>query len=266
MPAELRTLNTEHLIKVTIVRIAVLSDIHSNIEAFQAVVSDLEHRIDRILNLGDLVGYNASPNECVELARNIGMISILGNHDQAACNPILAENFNIYARNAILWTKKNLTDENVRFLSELDENFRLPCGLACHGSPANINNYITLPFQARATLKKMKKGGRGKLKVCLFGHTHIRKAWRMDVRGKVAPIEIPLDGMIRLNADEFYLLNPGSVGQPRNGDPRASYFIFDTQKHTVTFKLVEYNVASAIKKIKDAKLPEFLAQRLLDGT
>jgi predicted phosphodiesterase len=246
-------------------RVAVLSDIHANIEAFQSVVSDFEHRIDRILNLGDLVGYNANPNECVELARNIGMNSILGNHDQAACNPILAENFNIYARNAILWTKKNLTDESVRFLSELDENIRLPCGLACHGSPVNINNYITLPFQARATLKMIKKGTWGKVKLCLFGHTHIRKIWRMDVRGKVAPIEIPSDGMIRLNADEFYLLNPGSVGQPRNGDPRASYFIFDTENHTVSFKLVEYNVTSAIKKITDANLPDFFAQRLLNG-
>ena len=105
-------------------RVAVLSDIHANIEAFQAVVSDFRGRIDRILNLGDIVGYNASPNECVELARDIGMHSILGNHDQAACNPTLAENFNIYARNAILWTKINLTDDSARFLKGLDENFR----------------------------------------------------------------------------------------------------------------------------------------------
>jgi diadenosine tetraphosphatase ApaH/serine/threonine PP2A family protein phosphatase len=193
------------------------------------------------------------------------MRSIQGNHDNAACNPILADEFNIYARNAILWTRNNLSDENVRFLSELQENFRLPCGLACHGSPVNVNNYIALPFQARATLKKMKKGIWGKVKVCLFGHTHKRKVWRMDVRGKVAPVEIPLDGMIRLNADEFYLLNPGSVGQPRNGDPRSSYFIFDTENHTVGFRLVKYNVASTIKKITQANLPEYFAKRLLDG-
>jgi predicted phosphodiesterase len=250
---------------VIVVRIAVLSDIHANIEAFQAVVSDFKHQIDRIMSLGDIVGYNASPNECVELARGIGMQSILGNHDQAACNPILAEHFNIYARNAILWTKKKLTNQSVRFLSGLDESFLLPCGLACHGSPDNLNHYIELPFQARATLKKIKKGIWGNAKVCLFGHTHKRKVWRMDIRGKVAPVEIPLDGMIYLNKDEFYLLNPGSVGQPRNGDPRASYFIFDTENQTVSFRLVEYNVASAIKKIIDANLPEFFAQRLLDG-
>jgi len=88
----------------------------------------------------------------------------------------------------------------------------------------------------------------------------------MDIRGKVAPVEIPLDGMIRLNGDELYLLNPGSVGQPRNGDPRSSYFIFDTENNTVSFKLVEYNVASTIEKIVEANLPEFLAKRLLDGT
>ena len=88
----------------------------------------------------------------------------------------------------------------------------------------------------------------------------------MDIRGKVAPVEIPLNGTIRLNGDELYLLNPGSVGQPRNGDPRASYFIFDTETNTVRFKLVKYNVLSTIKKITEANLPEYLAKRLLDGT
>ena len=247
-------------------RVAVLSDIHANIDAFQAVIGDFKRGIDRILNLGDIVGYNASPNECVELAREIGMYSVLGNHDQAACNPVFAENFNIFARNAILWTRNNLSRENIQFLGGLEKNYRLSCSLACHGSPDDISSYIALPFQARATLKRMKKGYWGNINVCLFGHTHKRKAWRMDVRGKVAPVEIPLDGVIKLNGEELYLLNPGSVGQPRNGDPRASYFIFDMENRTVSFKLVEYNVASAIKKIMDANLPEFFAQRLLDGT
>ena len=88
----------------------------------------------------------------------------------------------------------------------------------------------------------------------------------MDVRGKVAPVEIPVDGTVRLNEDDFYLLNPGSVGQPRNGDPRSSYFIFDTEDRTVKFRLVEYDVSSTIKKIVDAGLPEFFAERLLNGT
>ncbi|MGD9245340.1 MAG: metallophosphoesterase family protein, partial [Desulfobacterales bacterium] len=100
-------------------RVAVLSDIHANIEAFQAVVSDLEHRTDRILNLGDLVGYNASPNECVELARDIGMQSIQGNHDQAAYDLSLAESFNIFARKAILWTRSVLSKNNMLSLHSL---------------------------------------------------------------------------------------------------------------------------------------------------
>ena len=247
-------------------RVAVLSDIHSNIEAFEAVIHDIEDRSDQILNLGDLVGYNASPNECVNLARNIGMHSILGNHDLAVCNLAFADNFNIFARSAILWTRKNLIHENIQFLNDLEKNHRLSSAIACHGSPDDPHSYISLPFQARATLKKMKKGSWGKINVCLFGHTHKRKVWRMDVRGKVAPVEIPLNGMVRLNEDEFYLLNPGSVGQPRNGDPRSSYLIFDTETNTVSFKLVKYNVASTIKKITEAHLPEFLAKRLLDGT
>jgi predicted phosphodiesterase len=247
-------------------RVAVLSDIHANIEAFQAVVSDLEHRTDRILNLGDLVGYNASPNECVELAMDIGMHSIQGNHDQAAYDLSLAESFNIFARKAILWTRSVLTQQNTLFLRSLPENCRFTYALACHGSPDNIHSYIDLPFQARATLKKMKKGFWGKSKICLFGHTHKRKIWHMDIRGKVAPVEIPSDGTVNLSEKGFYLLNPGSVGQPRNRDPRSSYFIFDTHYNTLKFRLVEYDLSKTIKKIMNANLPEFFAERLIHGT
>ncbi len=247
-------------------RIAVLSDIHANIEAFQAVLGDLERRADRILNLGDLVGYNASPNECVELARDKGIQSIQGNHDQAACDLNLADRFNIYAFNAILWTQKTLTHNNRKFLGALAEKQDLPCGMACHGSPESTFSYIGLPFQARTTLKKMKKGIWGTGNVCLFGHTHKRKVWRMDIRGNVMPVEIPPDGVIALRQEEFYLLNPGSVGQPRNGDPRSSYLIFDTHNQQVTYRLVDYDQSETIRKIRNAKLPEFFAKRLLDGT
>ncbi len=249
-----------------IMQIAVLSDIHANIEAFQAVFRDLEHRVDGILNLGDLVGYNASPNECVEMARDISMHSIQGNHDQAACTPSIAENFNIYARNAILWTNKKLTRENILFLSNLEKNLQLPCGLACHGSPESTNRYIDLHFQAKSILKSMKKEFWNKGNICLFGHTHKRKVWQMDIRGKVAPIEIPSNGMVELNEEDFYLLNPGSVGQPRNGDARSSYLIFDTVENTARFRLVNYDIPSAMKRIKEADLPEFLAKRLMYGT
>ena len=111
----------------------------------------------------------------------------------------------------------------------------------------------------------MKKGFWDRAKVCLYGHTHIRKVWRMDIRGKVTPVKIPLDGVIRLNSEERYLLNPGSVGQPRNGDPRSSYLIFDTEENSVEFRLVGYDLSATMKKIIDADLPEFLAERLMDG-
>lgn len=247
-------------------RVAVLSDIHANIEAFQSVLNDLDHLADRILNLGDLVGYNASPNECVELAREIKMDSILGNHDLAVCNQSLAEKFNIYAYKAIQWTKQTLTSENARYLESLERSYETPYGLACHGSPEGMLSYIELHFQAKALLKRLKKGFWGQTNVCLYGHTHKRKVWRMDVRGKVAPVEIPADGVIRLNPEEFYLLNPGSVGQPRNGDPRSSYLIFDTNNNTLSFRLVDYDRATTMKKIIAAGLPELFAQRLEYGT
>lgn len=246
-------------------RIAVLSDIHANVEAFQSVVQDFKHQTEKILHLGDIVGYNASPNECVELARDIHMKSIKGNHDHAVCIPSFAENFNIYARNAVLWTRNNLSQENIDFLSRLEKTLYFPCGLAFHGSPNNMNSYIDLHFQAKSVLKGMKKGVWGKTRVCFYGHTHKRKVWKMDVRGKVAPVDIPLDGTIKLNGEEYYLLNPGSVGQPRNGDPRSSYFIFDTEENMVSFKQVDYDLTSTMKKIMSANLPEFFASRLMHG-
>jgi len=248
------------------VRIAVLSDIHANIEAFQAVLRELEDQADRILNLGDLVGYNASPNECVDLVRSIGMHSIQGNHDQAICDLKLVDSFNIYARLAVLWTRTVLTEENTRFLCGLAETSHISSGPAFHGSPESTSSYIGLHFQARSVLKRMKKGVLGKGNACLFGHTHKQKVWRMDVRGKVALVDIPSNGIVRLNSEEFYLLNPGSVGQPRNGDPRSSYLIFDTDEGTVRFRLVEYDISTTMRKIVDAGLPELFATRLMEGT
>ncbi|MBW1850231.1 MAG: metallophosphoesterase family protein [Deltaproteobacteria bacterium] len=247
-------------------RVAVLSDIHANIEAFQSVLHDLEDRADRILNLGDLVGYNASPNECVDLVRNIGMHSIQGNHDQAMCDLKLVEGFNIYAKLAVLWTRTVLNEENTRFLCGLAETSHISSGPAFHGSPESTSSYIGLHFQARSVLKRMKKGVLGKGNVCLYGHTHKQKIWRMDVRGKVAPVDIPSDGIVRLNKEEFYLLNPGSVGQPRNGDPRSSYLVLDTDEGTVRFRLVEYDISTTMGKVVDAGLPEFFATRLMEGT
>jgi predicted phosphodiesterase len=247
------------------VRIAVLSDIHANVEAFQAVVQDFTQQAENILHLGDMVGYNASPNECVELARKFHVDTIKGNHDHAVCHPEFAENFNIYARSAALWTRQHLTPENIQFLSKLEKTLSMPYGLACHGTPTSMSGYVELHFQAKSILKGMKKGVWGDTRVCLYGHTHKRKVWRMDVRGKVAPVEIPPDGVIQLNGEEFYLLNPGSVGQPRNGDPRSSYFIFDTEKNTVSFRLVQYDLDSAMEKIMHTELPEFFASRLMYG-
>jgi diadenosine tetraphosphatase ApaH/serine/threonine PP2A family protein phosphatase len=137
--------------------------------------------------------------------------------------------------------------------------------MAFHGSPESALNYIGLHFQAKAVLKKLKKGYWGETNIFFFGHTHKRKIWRMDIRGKVAPVEIPADGFVRLNKEEFYLLNPGSVGQPRNGDARSSYLIIDTVNHTVNFRQVAYDLGEAMRKIIAADLPEFLANRLIHG-
>ena len=241
-------------------RLAVISDIHANIEAFQAVFHDLEHRTDSILNLGDLVGYNASPNECVEMARDIGMHSIQGNHDQAACNLDIAESFNIYARKAILWTRNALSEDNIRFLNGLSKSSNLTCGLACHGSPESTSSYIELHFQARATLKMMKKGFWGKTNVCFFGHTHCQGIFSQ--KGPQAPGK---DGLFTLEEGELFFVNPGSVGQPRDGNARAAFAIYDTERRTVELIRVDYDKKTTAEKISQAGLPMFLAERLMMG-
>jgi diadenosine tetraphosphatase ApaH/serine/threonine PP2A family protein phosphatase len=158
-----------------------------------------------------------------------------------------------------------LTEENTRYLGGLEKSRLFSFGLACHGTPESTTNYLGLHFQARALLRKMRNGSMGGGNVILFGHTHKRKVWRMDVRGKVAPIEIPEDGRVELSPEEFYLVNPGAVGQPRSGDPRSSYLLFDTNEKKLEFRLVEYDLALATGKIVDAGLPEFFARRLVDG-
>jgi putative phosphoesterase len=244
-------------------RLALISDVHSNFHALEQVLARLDQeRVDLILNLGDLVGYNAHPNECVEMLQRPDVLNLAGNHDLALLNMELAQYFNIIAYQAIIWARENVRPEYVEFIQNLPltrdgENF-----VACHGTPSSPDSYINYHFQGKKVLKMLNKGLG--LRVCFFGHTHRRALWYKDIRGKVA-LQPIMPGKILLEPKWHYLLNPGSVGQPRDGNPEAAYAIFDSEEFSIEYRSVPYDVAAAQQSILKAGLPEYLAERLALG-
>ena len=245
-------------------RIAVISDIHSNLEALEAVLTQIRREsADAVLNLGDLVGYNASPNECLELLIGQNFFNLAGNHDLALLEPERAESFNIIAHQALMWSREQIRPGLLKFIEalpltqEFGDRF-----LACHGTPTNADTYISYHFQGKRVFKQMTK--QTNLKVCFFGHTHRRALWYRDIRGTVGTREITRP-KVDLAREGHYLINPGSVGQPRDGNPEAAYAIFDAEEFSIHFKSVPYDVAGAQRRILAAGLSPFLAERLSQG-
>jgi len=215
------------------------------------------------LNLGDLVGYNASPNECLEMLQGRQTWSLAGNHDLALLDPERAQNFNIIAYDALMWCRQQIHPEFLEFLQGLPLLRKLPGSfMACHGTPANPDTYIAYHFQGKRVLTDLYK--HSDLRVCFFGHTHRRALWYRDIRGKVALRQISPAAM-RLSPNEHYLINPGSVGQPRDGNPEAAYAIFDDKAGSIEFKSVPYDISGAQRRILAAGLPPYLAERLALG-
>ena len=245
-------------------RLAIIADIHSNREALDSVLARIDQEgVDAILNLGDLVGYNASPNECMELVRGRNVWSLAGNHDLALLDPERAQNFNIIAYEALMWCQQQVRPEFLEFLQGLPLLRKLPGSfLACHGTPANPDTYIAYHFQGKRVLTDLYK--HSDLRVCFFGHTHRRALWYRDIRGKVALRQIAPTTM-KLSPEEHYLINPGSVGQPRDGNPEAAYAIFDDKEFSIQFKSAPYDVSGAQRRILAAGLPPYLAERLALG-
>lgn len=234
---------------------AIISDIHSNLEALLAVLEDAERRsCDKIISLGDIVGYGASPNQCVELIRENSAASIIGNHDKVAAGIEEPLNFNQVAREAALWTRENLTYENKEYLAGLSESKDYGNFIIVHGAISNPDKYITARFEAESEFGLMRDAG-----VCFFGHTHVPAAYLYKDNTSLVMSDI-----IEIEKDAKYLINPGSVGQPRDRDPRASYLIYD-ERGSVEFRKVSYDIKAAQKKIIEAGLNKALAQRLAYG-
>ena len=241
---------------------AVISDIHGNLEALQAVLDDVPDEVEgSIYCLGDVIGYGASPNECCDLVRSSGMPVISGNHDLAVTDldTDLAW-FNPVAAVAIEWTREQLHEENADFLRTRPRKIQEGDTLFVHGSVRDPDEYILNGAVARENLALL-EAEYPEVRVCFFGHTHVKA---------VAPSPdgpSPSSPALDLTSDGPYLVNPGSVGQPRDGDTFASYILAENTPDgpQVTYRLVEYDVEEAQAKIRAAGLPGILADRLAHG-
>jgi diadenosine tetraphosphatase ApaH/serine/threonine PP2A family protein phosphatase len=250
------------------VRILILSDIHANLEALEACLAAAP-AYDRVWNLGDVVGYGANPNEVTDRSRQLGEFIIRGNHDKACSGVTSLDDFNPVAGIAVLWTRQRLTPENLNFLHDLPAGPLSPMeGVQCvHGSPRDEDEYVLMRRDAYSML------GHADAPVTFFGHTHVQGGFWIDdeknQEGGLEPKYVSRNGRqeltIELDATARYMINPGSVGQPRDGDPRAAFAFYDTDQRTVTFHRVPYDIAAAQEKIFAAGLPERLAIRLEQG-
>jgi diadenosine tetraphosphatase ApaH/serine/threonine PP2A family protein phosphatase len=242
-------------------RIAVLSDVHSNLVALDAVLASVGS-VDAIWQLGDVVGYGPDPNAVVERLRSVGAVGVRGNHDAAALGGDEIEWFNPDARAAVEWTKGVISDATRRWLGELPSTLEIGPDLLVHGSPRDpMWEYVTSRSIARANLGALERAG---CRVALHGHTHVPIAFRARDDGDVEPIVPVAESPLQLD-DAPVLLNPGSVGQPRDGDPAASWLELDTDAPSARWHRVAYDVPKVQAAIRAAGLPGRLADRLAFG-
>jgi predicted phosphodiesterase len=240
------------------VALLIVSDLHGNVEALSAVLDDARGQYDRIICLGDLAGYGAEPNQVIEWAREHTAAIIRGNHDKIAVSDEPLEAYHPSARASAEWTRGVLSPESRAYLEQLPrgplryENFDL-----VHGSPADEDEYLI--SLGEAMLARPFLGA----PVTFFGHTHLQGGFLVTRNG--ARRVIP-PGVLELEPDHEYLINPGAVGQPRDGDPRAAYALYFPEERVVEYRRVEYDIASAAAKIRAAGLPEHLAARLFQGS
>jgi predicted phosphodiesterase len=241
-------------------RCAVLADIHSNLEAFQALLRDLEKRggADELWCLGDIVGYGPDPHECIKLLREHGVKCVAGNHDWAAIGKLDTSAFNPEAAAACHWTAEALKKEDVDYLAGLPQTLPLGDFTLVHGSPREpIWEYVLSTQAARANFDCFDS------RFCLIGHSHSPLLFELDAKDSCRLDQLP--EQLSLKTESRFIINCGSVGQPRDGDPRASYAVIDTEQESLRHCRVKYDFKVTQEKMLDAGLPVRLASRLSVG-
>jgi diadenosine tetraphosphatase ApaH/serine/threonine PP2A family protein phosphatase len=236
---------------------AVISDIHGNLEALEAVLQDVPEGIETVYCLGDVIGYGANPDECCDIVRESEMPTLSGNHDLAVTDLETDLNwFNPVAAAAVVWTRGHLSEENTEFLRTRPRTILTEEALFVHGSVRDPDEYIINAVSAQENLRILALEYPG-VPICFFGHTHV-KTISPSPNGSVIEAHT-----LDLSANGPYLVNPGSVGQPRDGDTFASYVLAEDSR--VTYRFVEYDIERAQAKIRSAGLPGMLADRLAVG-
>jgi diadenosine tetraphosphatase ApaH/serine/threonine PP2A family protein phosphatase len=240
------------------VRIAVLSDIHGNLEALEAVLADVEHAgVDAIHSLGDVVGYGPNPGACIEIVQGRAAVSLLGNHDAAVAGLAPLEEFNEFARWAVEWTAARLSAWQIEYLAALPYVHRSPGQIFVHASPLEPERWhyihgaadLDEPFAAFSE------------RICFVGHSHRPGVFALDGKRPAAR----RGGGERLRPGVRYLVNAGSVGQPRDRDPRASYALHDEEGGHIEIRRVAYPVERTQQRMRAAGIPAFLVDRLASG-
>jgi len=264
-PPVWRTTYNQRLISV---RFLLLSDIHANLDALEACLAAVPP-CDVVANLGDIVGYGANPNEVIDKSRSMGKLFVRGNHDKACAGIADVRGFNQVAAAAVVWTHHTLTPDNLAWLKALPQGPLLLTPLddvqIVHGSPRDEDEYLLVSDHAAVSAFNTD------VSLTFFGHTHMQGGFFIanDKEQTFRPAYSSTDGDVRfemqLEKDGKYLINPGSVGQPRDGDWRASFAVYDSDQHSVTFYRVRYDITRAQERIRAAGLPERLADRLTQG-
>ena len=237
-------------------RYLILSDIHANHEALDAVLADASGRYDTIVCCGDIVGYGPDPNAAIDWCRENCCVTVRGNHDKACAGLADLEWFNPVARMSAVWTESILTEANLNWLRGLPAGPVEVDGFALvHGSPADEDEYLVSTYDVRQVADQLPAS------VSFFGHTHMQGGFELHRNG-VRPI---VNAELSISDTSGYLINAGSVGQPRDGDPDAAYAIYEPQERLVQYRRVAYDVATTHRKIMEAGLPEVLGLRLYRG-
>ena len=239
-------------------RYGIISDIHSNLEAMESVIHAFkEQHIQSLFCLGDLVGYGANPLPCLKMIQELNIISVAGNHDWAVSGKFDFTNFNPAAQEAVLWTRSQLTSEHKQFLNNLDLIYQNDSFILVHGT-LNQPEFFYYLFSNEDSMETFHLMDRS---VCFVGHTHIPQIF---IKREENIIQWPLKE-VDVDQKNKYIVNVGSVGQPRDGNPMAAYCIFDTVLKKIEIKRIRYDVNKARLKILRAGLPQSLAQRLAIG-
>ena len=238
-------------------RYAVIADIHANLEAFEVVLNDAkEQKCTHYCCVGDVVGYNANPKECLEIVRGMGMPVVKGNHDEYCSSEEDLEGFNPHAAEAVNWTRKQLNPDDRKWLRELKYIRLVASFTMVHATLDGPQRwgYVFDRLAAAASFTYQNTG------VCFFGHTHVPLAFVRDsvVRGGTY-------SKFRVEPGKKYFVNVGAVGQPRDGNPKAGYVVYDLDEQSIELRRLDYDIPKAQKKILEAGLPQRLADRLSVG-